>query len=168
MLGSIGYTAWTNRTIFQFLNVPYAESPSGSRRFQAPVPIGPWKGIRNAQIYGIQCPRLELLDEIKQKESENVDVEDCLNVAIYSTLVRSINLVCGMSIGSATIISICFWLHFQLNASRPVMVFLHGGSFVNQGINQYPPNYLLERDIVLAVVGFRVDVFGVTKKNLIA
>lgn len=32
--GSIGYTAWTNRTIFQFLNVPYAESPSGNRRFK--------------------------------------------------------------------------------------------------------------------------------------
>lgn len=40
------------------------------------------------------------------------------------------------------------------------MVFLHGGFFVNQGIHQYPPNYLLERDIVLAVVGFRIDVFG--------
>lgn len=89
--GSLGYTTWMNRTMFQFLNVPYAESPSGSRRFKAPVPIGPWKGIRNAQKFGIQCPRLELLAEIAQKESENIDVEDCLNVAIYSTSVRTIH-----------------------------------------------------------------------------
>lgn len=88
--GSLGYTAWTNRTIFQFLNVPYAESPSRSRRFKEPVPIGPWKGIRNAQTFGTQCPRLEILDEIVQKERENVDVEDCLNMAIYSTSVRII------------------------------------------------------------------------------
>lgn len=32
--GSIGFSAWTERTIFQFLNVPYAESPSGNRRFK--------------------------------------------------------------------------------------------------------------------------------------
>lgn len=113
LLGSIGYTAWTSRTIFQFLNVPYAESPSGSRRFEAPVPIGPWKGIRNAQIYGIQCPRLEILDEIKQKEGENVDVEDCLNVAIFSTSVGIIH-VCGTSIKTVTIISICFCFQFSV------------------------------------------------------
>lgn len=47
-----------------------------------------------------------------------------------------------------------------MNASRPVMVYLHGGFFVNQGIDQYPPNYLMDRDIVLVVVGFRIDVFG--------
>lgn len=132
--GSIGYTAWTNRTIFQFLNVPYAESPSGLRRFQAPVPIGPWTGVRDARTFGTQCPRMELLDKIKQQESAHIDVEDCLNMAIYTTSVRQ--------------------------SLRPVMVFIHGGFFVNQGINQYPPNYLLERDIVLAVVGYRIDVFG--------
>lgn len=47
-----------------------------------------------------------------------------------------------------------------MNASRPVMVFIHGGFFTNQGVNQYPPNYLMERNIVLAVVGFRLDVLG--------
>lgn len=32
--GSLGLTAWTNQTIFQFRNVPYAESPSGTKRFK--------------------------------------------------------------------------------------------------------------------------------------
>lgn len=47
-----------------------------------------------------------------------------------------------------------------MNTSRPVMVFIHGGFFTNQGTDQYPPNYLMERNIVLAVVGFRLDVIG--------
>lgn len=47
-----------------------------------------------------------------------------------------------------------------MNSSRPVMVYIHGGFFANQNITEYPPNYLLERDVVLAVIGFRLDVFG--------
>lgn len=86
--GSIGSTAWTNRTIFQFLNVPYAESPSGSRRFKAPVPIRPWNGVRNAQKFGIQCPCFDNIEDILRKEGANIDIEDCLNMAIYSPSVR--------------------------------------------------------------------------------
>lgn len=83
--GSIGFTAWTNRTIFQFLDVPYAESPSGPRRFKAPVPIKPWNGIRNAKNYGTECPTFQDLDELIQSERDGEDVEDCLNMAIFST-----------------------------------------------------------------------------------
>lgn len=32
--GSIATTRWTNQSFYQFLGVPYAESPSGSRRFK--------------------------------------------------------------------------------------------------------------------------------------
>lgn len=32
--GSIAFSAWTNRIIYQFLGVKYAESPSGVRRFK--------------------------------------------------------------------------------------------------------------------------------------
>uniref|UniRef100_A0A8D8I846 (northern house mosquito) hypothetical protein n=1 Tax=Culex pipiens TaxID=7175 RepID=A0A8D8I846_CULPI len=32
--GSIGYTAWTNRTIYQFQGIHFAEAPTGALRFQ--------------------------------------------------------------------------------------------------------------------------------------
>lgn len=32
--GSVGYTAWTNRTIYEFHAIRYAQSPIGSLRFQ--------------------------------------------------------------------------------------------------------------------------------------
>lgn len=42
------------------------------------------------------------------------------------------------------------------------MVYIHGGSFTNNNADQFPPNYLLERDIVLVVVQFRLDALGKT------
>lgn len=86
--GSVGFTAWTNRTIFQFLNVPYAESPSGPRRFKAPVPVKPWNGIRNAEHYGTKCPTLQELKQMTQSERDSKDLEDCLIMAVFSGNVR--------------------------------------------------------------------------------
>lgn len=90
--GSIGFTAWTNRTIYQFLNVPYAESPSGNRRFKAPVPIKPWNSIHNAEDYGIKCPTLDDLNKMNPNERNRESIEDCLNMAIYTTNVVQINV----------------------------------------------------------------------------
>ena len=40
------------------------------------------------------------------------------------------------------------------------MVWFHGGAFVNGGANPYHPNYLMEEDIVLVVVQYRLNIFG--------
>lgn len=40
------------------------------------------------------------------------------------------------------------------------MVYIHGGRFVNNNAEQYPPNYLMERDIILVVIQFRLGILG--------
>lgn len=40
------------------------------------------------------------------------------------------------------------------------MVYVHGGSFYLNNANEFPPNYLLERDIILVVVQYRLDALG--------
>lgn len=40
------------------------------------------------------------------------------------------------------------------------MVYIHGGRFIDNSAEQYLPNYLLERDIILVVVQFRLNVLG--------
>ncbi|XP_077292736.1 juvenile hormone esterase-like [Arctopsyche grandis] len=42
----------------------------------------------------------------------------------------------------------------------PVMVFFHGGGFYAGSARFYPPNYLLERDVVLVVVQYRLGPLG--------
>lgn len=40
------------------------------------------------------------------------------------------------------------------------MVYIHGGGFVNNNADQYRPNYLMERDIILVVIQFRLSILG--------
>ncbi len=45
------------------------------------------------------------------------------------------------------------------------MVYVHGGSFSVGSAVQYPPNYLLERNVVLVVVQYRLDALGFLSTN---
>ena len=40
-----------------FLGIPFAEAPVGDLRFAAPVPHGPWEGVRDAIAYGATAQR---------------------------------------------------------------------------------------------------------------
>ncbi|XP_065075677.1 glutactin-like [Ochlerotatus camptorhynchus] len=63
----------------------------------------------------------------------NVDNEDCLTLSVYSN---------------------------NLNATRPVMVYIHGGWFYTGGADMFKPDYLLESDIVLVVIQYRLGPLG--------
>ncbi|KAL1391636.1 hypothetical protein pipiens_001061 [Culex pipiens pipiens] len=63
----------------------------------------------------------------------NVENEDCLTLSVYSN---------------------------SLDEVRPVMVWIHGGWFFAGGANEYHPNYLLEADIVLVVIQYRLGPLG--------
>lgn len=51
---------------------------------QAPVPIKPWHGTRNAENFGTRCPTLDDLNGMTESERESGDLEDCLRMAVYS------------------------------------------------------------------------------------
>ncbi|XP_055856850.1 glutactin [Episyrphus balteatus] len=127
--GGKTYSAWTNQTIFQFLGVPFAESPSGALRFKAPVERLPWKNIRDASKYGLRCPEINTINN----NNLNDDLEDCLNLCVYSK-----NLI----------------------ERRPVIFYVYGGGFYNGSSQDHPPHYLLEKDIVLVVTQYRVGALG--------
>ncbi|KAB7496322.1 Carboxylesterase NlhH [Armadillidium nasatum] len=42
----------------------------------------------------------------------------------------------------------------------PVMVFIHGGGFMAGGADFYPPYALMNRDIVLVTIQYRLGIFG--------
>ncbi|XP_055548888.1 glutactin-like [Wyeomyia smithii] len=124
--GSITYTSWTNRTIYQFLAIPYAKSPTGNLRFQPPVKAPNWEGTLDASKPGIICPQ-------SAGEYVNLLDEDCLTLSVYSN---------------------------DLTTPRPVMVFIHGGWFFVGAASQYQPNFLLEADVVLVVIQYRLGPLG--------
>lgn len=48
------------------------------------------------------------------------------------------------------------------NRKQPVMVWIHGGGFVNGngGDSTYGPDYLLRKDIVLVTINYRLSILG--------
>ena len=62
----------------QFLGVPYAAPPVGALRWQAPQPVQPWTGVRDATSYGHRCPQLA------SGNGPREDTEDCLFLNVFA------------------------------------------------------------------------------------
>ncbi|XP_055691178.1 uncharacterized protein LOC129794451 [Lutzomyia longipalpis] len=131
--GTQGVTARTRRKFFQFLGVKYAEAPVGELRFKKPVHIAPWTGIKDATEYGAAFPSISNYESIPDEDKFNPELEDCLSLCVYSA---------------------------DLTGKLPVMVYIHGGSFNEGNSTHHPPNYLLEKDIVLVVPQYRLGPIG--------
>ena len=86
--GIIDGTTMTTRSgdIFQaFLNIPYAEPPTGELRFKPPQPAKPWTGTRLAKEPGPFCMQGALM----QIENQN---EDCLQLNVFTKSTSGQNL----------------------------------------------------------------------------
>uniref|UniRef100_A0A9I3EI17 Carboxylesterase type B domain-containing protein n=1 Tax=Anopheles dirus TaxID=7168 RepID=A0A9I3EI17_9DIPT len=130
--GSYTKSAWTGAPIQQFLNIRYAEPPVGRNRFKAPVPVQPWEGVRDVSVRGRGAPCYGDLKKLP-KDQLTVELEDCINLCVYTK---------------------------DTSAKRPVVVYIHGGGFYSGSAAQHPPQYLLEKDIVLVVPQYRLGALG--------
>lgn len=105
---------------------------------QAPVPVKPWRGIRSADSFGQECPSYSNFDDVEASIERGVDVEDCLNMNIftpnYNVLIQK--------------------------KRYPVMVYIHGGTFANYNAPDFRPDYIMNKDVVLVVINFRLDSLG--------
>src|SRR5690625_425787 len=85
--------------------IPYAKAPIGRLRFRPPQPPEPWEGIYDATMFGpvaIQ-PTKEIMTFLDNEHARMS--EDCLNLNIWSPEADE--------------------------KRRPVMVWIHGGAFMN-------------------------------------
>ncbi|KAK0157251.1 hypothetical protein PV327_011314 [Microctonus hyperodae] len=114
-----------------FRGVPYAKPPVGNLRFKDPEPLESWSGIRDAVAFSDRCAQQDWLTR------EIVGSDDCLYLNIYTP---------------------------NLNPSVPkaVMVWIHGGAFIfgSGEDDMYGPDYLIEKDVVLVTINYRLGIFG--------
>jgi len=169
--GSKKKSAWKNRDIYSFYGIPYAESTADANRFQPPVPKAPLNDGRDAfdasylhyniNLLNQLCvqpgmssgedgkmvknPMLALIEEMYPESIpedkgllDTIGSEDCLSLAVFSPELPS----------------------HDNNPKLPVMVFYHGGSFMLGGYVAYGPKFLLDRDIVLVEVQYRLGPLG--------
>ncbi|XP_033228892.1 uncharacterized protein LOC117180505 [Belonocnema kinseyi] len=120
-----------------FLGIPYSKPPTGNLRFKNPVPADNWNGIREATVFGNVCPQLQ--------NGKVIGNEDCLFLNVYSPLLEFNSLLTKKT---------------KSNFLLPVMVWIHGGSFMDGSSNIYPGNYLLDKDIILVTINYRLRILG--------
>ncbi|XP_055534052.1 glutactin-like [Wyeomyia smithii] len=130
--GSQTVSAFSRRSIYQFLSIPYGETTAGEYRFRAPRKALPWRGVRNVSHFGLPCPQLTTVS-LNSSQSSVQDLEDCLTLSVFTG---------------------------DLSSRNPVMVFLQGRSASRDGGTVQTGEFLLEKEIVLVVVQYRFGPFG--------
>ncbi|TRY76290.1 hypothetical protein TCAL_13297 [Tigriopus californicus] len=124
-------TARNGDTFAAFLGIPFGEAPIGSLRWQKPRPYLSWEGVRDGTIHGNEC----LQDDVHQPSIQTGD-EDCLFLNVFTKHPG------------------------DLEAKKNVIVWIHGGAFIFGGAKIYNPEYIMEEDVVVVVIQYRLNIFG--------
>src|ERR1044072_2643517 len=120
-----------------FLGIPYAAPPVGELRFQAPAPVVPWDGVRDATEHSATAPKPPYAPPFDELLNDPVKKgDDYLTVNV--------------------------WTPDPAATGLPVMVWVHGGAFRN-GSNMVPwyAGAAFARDgVVLVSINYRLGIEG--------
>jgi para-nitrobenzyl esterase len=118
-----------------FRGIPYAAPPVGELRFRPPAAAAHWPGERDARDFLPACPQLVERDPTENNNSTMS--EDCLSVNVWTPGIDG--------------------------AKRPVMVFIHGGAFIEGSArNSWYDGAALARrgNVVVVTLQYRLGALG--------
>jgi para-nitrobenzyl esterase len=122
--------------VLVFRGIPYATPPVGPLRWQPPRPEVPWDGIRDATEFSAGSAQgpfaLDVIMGVEPPERS----EDSLYLNVWTP-------ACD-------------------DARRPVMVWIHGGAFMNGSANTpwYDGTWFARNGVVLVSINYRLAAFG--------
>lgn len=116
-----------------FLGIPYAAPPLGDLRWRAPQPAPAWQGTLQATEFGHDCAQLPFASDAAPLGA--TPDEDCLYLNVWRP---------------------------EGAESLPVMVWIHGGGFVNGGASApvYDLSALAAQGIVAVSLNYRLGRLG--------
>ncbi|OXA51774.1 esterase E4 [Folsomia candida] len=120
------------RKFHGFMKLPFAQPPTGNRRFEPPEPAERWEGIRDGREFGPRCLQLDSFMGVIQGE------EDCLTINVFSPVVEA----------------------RAISKPLPVIVYFHGGFFHNGGADFWKANYFMDEDVIFVTLNFRLAALG--------
>jgi para-nitrobenzyl esterase len=121
--------------VVSFKGIPYAAPPVGDLRWRAPQPVRPWQGLRAATKVGPLC--MQTVNPQDNGVGPPPASEDCLNLDVYAP-------VSGKG------------------GKRAVMVWIHGGGYVNGSgtADLYNGSELAKQGVVVVSINYRLGRFG--------
>ncbi|HEX5406406.1 MAG TPA: carboxylesterase family protein [Pseudonocardiaceae bacterium] len=120
-----------------FLGVPYAAAPFGANRMRPPQPVPAWTGVRRATEYGPTPPKGDYPPQYQELFPEvTVPGEECLNLNV--------------------------WTPDPSAAGLPVLVWIHGGSFMNGSgsVGAYDGTAFARDGVVCVTINYRLSAEG--------
>ena len=136
--------------VVAFKGIPYGDETSGDGRFRPPRPALAWTGVRDCTDYGPSCPQISIAEMTGQDLPPEIETmigvwnherrtgEDCLVLNVWTP-------------------------QPDVDASRPVLVWLHGGGMA-VGSASWPlydfTNLARNNDVVVVGVNHRLGVLG--------
>ncbi|MEC9376316.1 MAG: carboxylesterase family protein [Pseudomonadota bacterium] len=120
--------------VYVFKGIPYAEAPVGDLRWRSTKAIEPWEGVHVADRYAADCA--QIYNSSLWFELGDVS-EDCLKLNVWSPSLNP-------------------------NEKLPVMVWIHGGGYINGSgnIKRLNSPKLASQGVVLVTVNYRLSAFG--------
>ncbi|XP_063925259.1 carboxylic ester hydrolase-like [Zophobas morio] len=123
-------TTYVNKTYYTFRKIPYAAPPVGSLRFKAPQPAQKWDGILNTTSIDVSCHQIQI--------NQASDSEDCLFLNVHTPELPE----------------------NDPNVSFPVMLYIHGGGFMQGSSIFVPPDLFVNQGVILVSINYRLAAFG--------
>jgi para-nitrobenzyl esterase len=123
--------------IASFKGIPYAAPPFGANRFRAPQRRAPWAGVLDAGSFGATAPHGPYSPPTDQLLPEPIiPGEDCLNLNVWTP-----------DVGQSAL---------------PVMVWIHGGAFVNgsSAVPWYAGDRFARDGVVCVTINYRLGADG--------
>ena len=127
----------TRSGISAFLGIPYAAPPFGANRMRPPQPVQAWAGERDATAFGPTVPKGDYPPQYASLFPEVViPGEDCLNLNVWTPDVNA--------------------------AGLPVLVWIHGGSFMNGSgsVGAYDGAAFARDGVVCVSINYRLAAEG--------
>jgi len=115
---------------FAFRGLPYAAPPTGHLRWRPPRHVRAWSGVRDATKFAPSCPQKPNLFTPPGPESENY---------LY------------LNVSTPTL---------RRHAHRPVLVWIHGGGFTQDGALNYDGTKLAATGVVVVTINYRLGALG--------
>ena len=123
--------------VLAFLGIPYAAPPFGVNRMQPPRPVRPWDGERDATAFGPTAPKPDYPPPFARLFPEVViPGQECLNLNV--------------------------WTPGTDAAGLPVLVWIHGGSFINGSgsVGEYNGAAFARDGVVCVTINYRLAAEG--------